>query len=67
MRGELGLGWPEEPRRPSRLEVEADRNYLLMQDAHDQHPARLRDVKHNVLANLKAAQAGMNRIAASTE
>jgi hypothetical protein len=49
------------------LEVKAGRDHLLVQDAHDQHPARLRDVKHNVLANLKTAQTGMNRIAASPE
>jgi hypothetical protein len=54
-------------RKLSPLEVKAGWNHLLMQDADDQHPASLREIKHNVLANLKAAQAGMNRITASTE
>jgi hypothetical protein len=54
-------------RSPSLLEVKAGRDHLLMQDADDQHSVRLGKVKHNVLANLNPAQAGMNRIAASTE
>ena len=41
-------------RRPSLLEVRFGWNHLLMEDAHDQQLAGLNEVKHNVLANLKA-------------
>ena len=39
----------------SLLEVRLVRNHLLVQDAHDQNTVGFQNVKHNVLANLKAA------------
>jgi hypothetical protein len=42
-------------RRPSLLEKRLGWKHLLMKDAHDQQLAGLDEVKHNVLANLKAA------------
>jgi hypothetical protein len=41
-------------RRASLLEMRLVWNHLLVEDAHDQQFAGLDEVKHNVLANLKA-------------
>ncbi len=45
-------------RRPLLLEMRLGRNHLLVQDAHDQQLAGVRNVENNMLANLKPAQSG---------
>ena len=43
------------------------RQHLLVQNTHDQHPVRLREVKDNMLPMFKSLKSGVNGIASSAE
>ena len=51
---------PEKLHRVLLVEVRLDGDHLLVQDTHDHYPAWLGQVKHDVLALLKPAQAWEN-------